>query len=301
MKIEDWGFASLFRSDHFTMNNPPDMDALEAIVSLTYLAGNSKTIRFGTLVSPLSVRDPVMLARQAMAIDDLSGGRMILGLGAGWMEREHNLFGYSLGDIKTRMDRLEEGLEVISSLIRSEEPVTYEGKFYQLREAQILPRPQCSTPILVGGNGPKRTLPLVARFADIWNCQLPSIELFKERSGMLDSLLKKEGRQPSDVKRTIMLPAICWRDHDELERRTQSVRNAIHSMKGMPADEVIEGLKNYSPNSPLGSPQEVIETFNSFAEAGVDEIIIQWFLLDDIDGLQVLAEEVLPHFQMETP
>jgi alkanesulfonate monooxygenase SsuD/methylene tetrahydromethanopterin reductase-like flavin-dependent oxidoreductase (luciferase family) len=298
-KIEEWGFASLFRSDHFTFNNPPDMDSLEAIVSLTYLACHSKEIRFGTLVSPLSFRDPIMLARQAMAIDDLSGGRMILGLGAGWMEREHNLFGYSLGDIKTRMDRLEEGLEVISSLIRSKEPVTYKGNFYQLREAQIFPRPQRSTPILIGGNGPKRTLPLVARFADIWNCQLATVELFRERSELLDEMLEKEGRQPIDVKRTIMLPTICWRDNDELEQRTKSVRNAIHAMKGMPTDEVIEGLKNYSPNSPLGSPQEVIETFNSFAEAGVDEIIIQWFLLGDIEGLQVLAEEVLPHFKTE--
>ena len=295
-KIEDWGFASLFRSDHFTMNNPPDMDSLEAIVSLTYLAGNSKNIRFGTLVSPLSFRDPVMLARQAMAIDDLSGGRMILGLGAGWMEREHNLFGYSLGDIKTRMDRLEEGLEVIASLIRSEEPVTYEGRFYQLREAQLLPRPQRSTPIMVGGNGPKRTLPLVARFADIWNCQLASVELFKERSGMLDSLLKEEGRQPGDVKRTIMLPAICWRDHDEKERRAQSVRNTINAFREMSTDEVFGSLKNYSPDSIYGSPQDLIETIHSYAAKGADEIIIQWFLLDDIEGLQILAEEVLPHF-----
>jgi F420-dependent oxidoreductase-like protein len=298
-KIEVWGFASLFRSDHFTMNNPPDMDSLEAIVSLTYLAGNSKKIRFGTLVSPLSFRDPVMLARQAMAIDDLSGGRMILGIGSGWMEREHNLFGYSLGDIKTRMDRLEEGLEVITSLIRSEEPVTYKGRFYQLREAQLLPRPQRSTPIMVGGNGPKRTLPLVARYADIWNCQLPSIELFKERSGMLDELLKEEGRQPSDVKRTVMLPAICWRDNDEKERRSQSVRNTINAFREMSTDEVFENLQNYSPSSIYGSPQELIESINSYDEAGVDEIIIQWFLLDDIDGLQVLAEEVLPHFKME--
>jgi len=293
-KIEDWGFASLFRSDHF---NPPDMDSLEAIVSLTYLANNSKKLRFGTLVSPLSVRDPVMLARQAMAIDDLSGGRMTLGLGAGWMEREHYLFGYSLGDIKTRMDRLEEGVEVISSLIRSEEPVTYKGNFYQLREALILPRPQRSTPILVGGNGPKRTLPLVARFADIWNCQLPSLELFKERSGMLDTLLEKEGRQLGDVKRTVMLHAICWRDHGEKERCAKSVRNIITAFSEMPAEDVFRNLKNYLPRSIFGSPEELIETIHSYAKAGADEIILQWFLLDDIEGLQILAEDVLPHFK----
>ena len=121
--IERMGFAGIFRSDHLTQTSLPNMDALEALVSLTYLAGNSRSVHFGTLVAPLSFRDPILLARQAMAIDDLSGGRMILGIGAGWMEREHTLFGYPLGDITTRLDRLEEGVAVIAALIRSPEPV----------------------------------------------------------------------------------------------------------------------------------------------------------------------------------
>jgi F420-dependent oxidoreductase-like protein len=298
-KIEAWGFAGLFRSDHFSMPNPPDMDSLEAIVSLTYLASQSKKIRFGTLVSPLSFRDPVMLARQAIAIDDLSGGRMILGLGAGWNQREHDLFGYELGDIKTRMDRFEEGLEVIVSLIRSEEPVTFNGDFYRLDEAQILPRPQCSTPIMVGGHGPKRTMPLVARYADIWNCKPATVEIFKERSELLDELLEKEGRQPGEVKRSIMLTAICWRNDKELERLAESVRNTIHSNKGKSTEEVVAGLKDYSPSETIGSPKTLIETIHSYGDAGADEIILQWFLLDDMEGLQILAEEVLPHFKRE--
>ena len=113
---------------------------------------------------------------------------------------------------------------------------------------------------------------------------------------MLDSLLKEEGRQPSDVKRTIMLPSICWKDHDEKERRLQSVRNTTNSFREMSTDEVFENLKNYSPSSIFGSPQELIESIHSYDEAGADEIIIQWFLLEDIEGLQVLAEDVLPHF-----
>ena len=116
---------------------------------------------------------------------------------------------------------------------------------------------------------------------------------------MLDSLLRKEDRQPSDVKRTIMLPAICWRDHGEKERLVQSVRNTISTMIGMTTDEVIGALKNYSPGSIYGSPQDLIDSIHSYAEAGVDEIILQWFLLDDIEGLQILAEDVLPHFNMD--
>src|SRR5436190_1724303 len=103
--------------------------------------------------------------------DGLSGGRMILGLGAGWQAREHTLFGHDLGDVPTRMARLEEGLEVITRLLRGEGPASYAGRFYQLRDAILLPRPQRAggPPILIGGNGPQRTLPLVARYADIWN------------------------------------------------------------------------------------------------------------------------------------
>ena len=129
-EVEQLGFAGLFRSDHFTNAGPPDKDSLEMIVSLAYLASQTSRIHFGPCVAPLSFRDPVMLARQAAAIDDLSGGRMILGVGAGWQAREHALFGYELGDVPTRMDRFEEGLEVISRLLRSDKPVSYTGRFY---------------------------------------------------------------------------------------------------------------------------------------------------------------------------
>jgi hypothetical protein len=108
-EVEELGFAGLFRSDHFTNARGPELDALELIVSLTWLAANTRRIHFGSLVAPLSFRDPRMLARQAGALDDLSGGRMILGLGAGWQEREHTAFGYDLGDVPTRMARFGAG------------------------------------------------------------------------------------------------------------------------------------------------------------------------------------------------
>src|SRR5438045_3913259 len=140
------------------------------ITSLTYLADHTQRIHFGPLVAPLSMRNPSLLARQAAALDDLSNGRMILGLGAGWQEREHHLFGFDLGDVPTRFSRFEEGLEVVTRLLKSDEPVTFEGHFFQLRGATLLPRPQRpgGPSILLGGNGVKRTLPLVARYADIW-------------------------------------------------------------------------------------------------------------------------------------
>ena len=174
-EVESLGFAGLFRSDHFTNPQPPDKDSLEMIVSLAYLADHTQRIHFGPLVSPVSFRHPTLLARQAAALDDLSNGRMILGLGAGWQEREHSLFGHELGDIPTRMARYEEGLEVVTRLLHSDEPVTFEGKFFQLRGATLLPRPQRSggPEILIGGNGVKRTLPLAARLCQYLEWRLP--------------------------------------------------------------------------------------------------------------------------------
>ncbi|CAN5866141.1 LLM class F420-dependent oxidoreductase [soil metagenome] len=291
--IEQMGFAGIFRSDHWTQTEPPPMDALEALVSLAYLAGNSQTVHFGTLVAPLSFRDPILLARQAMAIDELSGGRMILGVGAGWMEREHTMFGYPLGDITTRLNRLEEGLAVIAALIRSPEPVTFAGKFYQLNAAQLLPRPQRPTPILIGGNGLKRTLPLVARYANIWNCQMASVEVFTERSRLLDELLVAAGRQPTDVKRTLMLPVLCWHNQDELERMAQGLRNALPMLTQLSTAELLSLLREQFA-AITGSPEQVTAQILAFARAGVEEMMCQWVLLDDLLGLETLGNEVLP-------
>lgn len=253
-EVERLGFAGLFRSDHFTNAHPPDIDSLEAIVSLVYLADHSQRLHSGPLVSPLSMRDPRMLARQAAALDDLSGGRFILGVGAGWQEREHTLFGYELGDIPTRMDRFEEGLQVITRLLKSDEPVTFEGRFFQLRGATLLPRParRGGPSILIGGNGVQRTLPLVARYADVWNAVYLPVRDFRERSARLDALLQVQGRKPSDVKRSIMMPL---------------------------------------PD--LSAPDALRQQIADYGAAGVDELIYQWLDLDNIDGLRRFAEIAL--------
>ena len=293
-EVEALGFAGLYRSDHFTNGRPPDKAALETIVSLTYLAGNTQRVHFGPLVAPLSFRHPALLARQAAALDDLSGGRMILGVGAGWQEREHQLFGFDLGDIPTRMARLEEGLEVITRLLKSDEPVTFEGRFFQLRGATLLPRPQRpgGPSILLGGNGVKRTLPLVARYADIWNVLSLTPEGFCERSALLDTLLKAAGREPAEVRRTMMLAMFFGRDMDEVDRRL-SWRHDRSEFANKPLDEVIEAMRAEGW-ALVGTPSMIIEQIKSYAGAGVEELMLQWFDMDDIDGLRAFAESVLP-------
>ena len=170
--VEDSGYAGLYRSDHFpNKRTGSHQDALELWSSLTWLADNTRRIEFGPLVSPVSFRHPIITAWQASAVDNLAGGRLRLGLGAGWHEEEHDAFGFDLLDTNTRFERYEEGIEVVTRLLRSEEPVSFDGEFYSLRDALILPRSPRpgGVPIVIGGNGARRTLPLAARYADEWN------------------------------------------------------------------------------------------------------------------------------------
>ena len=269
--VEDLGFAGLYLSDHFLLPDPPDYPSLELVVALTHLADHTERVRFGPRVSPLSFRDPVMLARQAATLDDLGGGRLVLGLGTGWMEREHAMFGYALGDMATRFARLEEGLEVITRLLRSDEPVTFAGRFYRLREAVLpVPRRPGGPRVMVGGGGPKRTLPLVARYADAWNAHGVGPETLRERMALLDGLLAAEGRRPEDVRRTLNLPVLCYRTPAELEARLGRGRRLSRRWRGLPAERIVEELRAWP--ALLGTPEEVAEQIRAYAAAGIAEV-----------------------------
>lgn len=293
-EVESLGFAGLYRSDHFTNARPPDKASLEMIVSLAYLADHTQHVSFGSLVSPLSFRHPMLLARQSAALDDLSDGRMYLGLGAGWQEREHRLFGLDLGDIPTRMARLEEGLEVITRLFNSDGPVTFDGRFYQLREATLLPRPQRpgGPRILLGGSGVKRTLPLVAKYAHAWNGPFLSPQAFRERSAALDALLLAAGRKPADVRRSTMLSLYFGSDKLELDR-TLDWRRTRPDLADLSLDATIEALKARG-GALVGLPEHIVQQVQTYVGAGVDELMLQWFDMDDINGLRTFAESVLP-------
>ncbi len=292
--VEGLGFDGLYLSDHFILPEPPDYPSLEMVVALTYLADHTERVRFGPRVSPLSFRDPVMLARQAAALDDLSGGRMSLGLGAGWMEREHDMFGYDLGDIPERFARFEEGLEVITRLLRCEEPVSYEGRFYQLYDA-VLPPPRRpgGPPIAIGGSGPKRTLPLVARYADDWNTRSFPPDQLAERMAMLDGMIVAAGRDPQDVKRTLNTPVACWRTPAELTTRLHKVRRFGSFWRDVPDEEVLEAFRRNSWL--MGTPEEVVEQIRAYEAVGITEVELKWADPDDIAGLKTIAKEVLPH------
>ncbi len=201
---EDSGYVGLYRSDHFTNPSGPYKDSLECWTSLTWLATNSSRLDFGPLVSPMSFRHPSMLVRMAAALSDLSDGRLQFGLGAGWQEREHTNYGYFLGTVPERMARFRESVQIMSHLLRSEEPLTFDGKYYKLHEAVLLSRPKHHVPVVIGGSGRQVTLPLVARYADEWNTGSKPAEQYKELNAHLDALLDKAGRPRSAVRRSVM-------------------------------------------------------------------------------------------------
>ena len=277
---EDLGFAGLYRSDHFTNANPPDIDSLELWTSLTWLASHTRRIEFGPLVSPVSFRDPRMTARVARDVDDLSNGRLTLGMGAGWQEREHTHFGYDLLELPRRFARFQEGLEIVTRLLRSDEPVIFSGEFYRLQDAVLLPRPQRrgGPPILVGGVGAQRTLPLVARYADEWNAVFISAARFTELNARLDGLVAWQGRAPQDVRRSLMTGLVFGLDEDEVKRK----------LRGRDAAQLKErGLI-------VGTPPEVKNQLNQLSAVGVQRVMLQWLDLDDLDGLESIAVKVLP-------
>ncbi|HET6597693.1 MAG TPA: TIGR03560 family F420-dependent LLM class oxidoreductase [Anaerolineales bacterium] len=279
--VEDLGFIGLFRSDHFTNGSPPDIESLELWTSLTWLASNTTRIVFGPLVTPFSFRHPVHTARMASAVDDLSQGRLVLGLGAGWNKREHDLFGFDLLEPKSRFDRFEEGMQVVTRLLQSDETVTFEGQFYHLRGATLLPRPARpgGPRILVGGNGVKRTLTYVTRYASEWNCVSLRPDKFSKLNARLSEMLVQAGREPASVRRSMMTGCVFGKDDAALNRKMRSY--------GKTLPEVQQG------GAIAGSLREIRDQLQALEQAGLQRIMLQWLDLDDLENLEALAKGIL--------
>ena len=285
LAVEELGYAGLYRSDHFP-NKRTGLyrDGLELWASLTWLAENTSRIEFGPLVSPVSFRHPVITAWQASSVDNLAGGRLRLGLGAGWNEWEHGTFGFDVLDTDLRFARFEEGLEVVTRLLRNEVPVSFEGEFYRVHDAMLLPRSPRpgGTPVVVGGNGVRRTLPLAARFADEWNAVFLKAEAFEDLNARLDGLVEEAGRTPEQVRRTLMTRVVFG--HTEADVYSKLDGTSRHHL----------------PEAVLaGTADEIVERLGRLSEAGVQRVMLQWLEVDDIDALETMAYSVLPQLRGE--
>jgi alkanesulfonate monooxygenase SsuD/methylene tetrahydromethanopterin reductase-like flavin-dependent oxidoreductase (luciferase family) len=273
---EALGFDSLRRSDHlFSVMGAVERDCVECWTSLAMAAEWTKTIELGPMVSPLTFRPPALLARMATAVDLLAGGRLILGVGAGWYEREHVENGIPFLTMGGRMDLLEEGIQTIRTVWETANPKPPRGKI----------------PLLMGGRGEKRALPMVAREAVEWNLSHMDGEEYAQKKKVLDEACRAIGRDPSTIRHSVMANFIIGRDRLEVRERALQLREIIPSLKGLDADEVIAKV---GERGLVGTAGEVADQINKYSKLGVDLFMLQHFLLDDRDALKLLAEEVIP-------
>jgi F420-dependent oxidoreductase-like protein len=283
--VEELGFDSLFRSDHLTtLGGAKDRQSLELWSSLSVLASQTKRIRFGPMVCSMTFRHPAILAKMAASVSVLSNGRLDLGIGAGWFQEEHEMFGIPFPPYGTRLKMLEEGAQVIKLLFGTE-PANFYGEFYRLTEAMTNPKPK-ELAIIMGGKG-KKTLDVVARNADEWNCSYVGVDVFKNKSRQLDISCEAIGRDPLTLRRSVMIPFIVARSESELQEH-------IHAHKLMFSDLPGDLSAWHRAGFIGGTPLQVLDQLKGFEQAGVTRFMLQHNILDDFDTLTILAEEVLP-------
>jgi alkanesulfonate monooxygenase SsuD/methylene tetrahydromethanopterin reductase-like flavin-dependent oxidoreductase (luciferase family) len=270
------GFDSLRRSDHLiSLMGAPERDCIETWVSLALAAEWTKRIQFGPMVSPMTFRHPAILAKMAAAVDILAGGRVILGVGAGWNENEHRVFGVPFFNQKERFDHLEEGILAMRDTWNKSNPKPMRNPM----------------PLLMGGKGTKRTLPIVAREASEWNMTRIDLDMYEEGRAVLETSCREIGRDPSTIRHSMMTSYIIGRDRSELRERAAQVSKIVRDLSGKTPDEVIEDRRHAWF---VGTPEEIAQKMRGIAAHGVDLFMLQHFLLDDSDALKLLASEVMP-------
>ena len=281
---EDLGFDAFFRSDHYLkMGSASGLPGpTDAWITLAGLARETSRIRLGTLVSPVTFRLPGVLAIQVAQVDQMSGGRVELGLGTGWFQEEHTAYGIEFP--AQRFDLFEEQLEIITGLWRTADDQTfsYTGKHYQLADSPALPKPtqRPNPPIIIGGGGAKRTPRLAAQYADEFNCGFQTVEATSAAFERARAACGALGRDPQSLTYSIAQVVCCGRTDAEVARRAAAIGRKVDELK-------VNGL--------AGTPGELVEKIASFAEIGTGTLYFQVLDLADLEHLELLAAEVMPH------
>jgi len=280
---EATGWDGVYFADHFMPNAPDatplDGDTLECWSVIAAMAASVPRLRLAPLVTSVTYRHPAVLANIAAAVDHISGGRLLLGLGAGWQENEHAAYGIDLGTVKQRLDRFEEACAVITSLLRNPR-TTFDGTYFQLENAPNQPAPvQSPLPVLIGGSGEKRTMRIAAQYADEWNAWTTP-ELLAHKVGVLQGHCERIGRDPAAIR--VSTQAMLFMSTDEAwlqEKRAADLgRSAI-----------------------IGTPSEVVDIVGAYANAGCDELIVPDFTMGSLprrkDTCDTFISEVAKAFR----
>jgi len=277
---EATGWDGIWIADHFLPFMGEDMgDMHEAWSILAGVAAAVPRVRVGPLVTGNTYRNPAVLAKIATTVDHISGGRCVLGIGSGWQENEHIAYGIEYGTVGSRLDMLEEALQVIRGLLHNER-TSLSGEYYDISNAPLQPKPvQETMPILVGGGGEKRTLPMTAKFADEWNVWATP-EIMQHKNNVLDGWCNDIGRDPSEIQRSavaLLLPGMT--------------------------EEQVDAMGEFMAGRPkvLGTPEQMIDTIGQYADSGTDEFIVPDFTLGPLEqrktSMDMFINEVAPSFR----
>ena len=282
---EELGFDAFFRSDHYLKIGPGSglPGPTDSWVTLAGLARETERIRLGTLVSAATFRYPGPLAIAVAQVDEMSAGRIELGLGTGWFDTEHSAYGIPFPGLDERFGRLEEQLEIVTGLWETPVGKTYSfgGSYYTLTESPALPKPvqRPRPPILIGGHGLRRTPRLAARFADEYNVVFVSPEETGAAFGRVRDACAAAGRDPASLVYSAAQTVCCGRTAAEVARRAAAIGEDVTELEA-------SGL--------AGSPAQIVDKLGRFASVGASRIYLQVLDLHDLDHLELIAAEVMP-------
>lgn len=288
---ESLGYSAFFRSDHYLAMKVEGLPGpTDSWVTLAGIARETSTIRLGTLVTSATFRYPGPLAISVAQVDEMSGGRVELGIGAGWFEQEHLACAIPFPGLGERFDRLEEQLEILTGMWETPvgETFDHQGSHYTVVRSPALPKPaqRPYPPIIIGGGGPRRTPALAARFASEFNLAFPTLDFTRSQFGRVRAALEAGGRDPDDIAYSAAFVVCAGRTESEIAHRAATIGREVEELR---------------QNSPLvGTPAEIADRLGEFVDAGVQRVYLQLVNLSDPDGLgehlELFATEVMPQF-----
>lgn len=288
LACEQSSVPALFRSDHYLNldGRHPERGSLDAWGTLSALAAVTSTLRLGTMVSPATFRHPSTLAKLVTTADQLSNGRIELGLGAGWHEREHAAYGFPFPGVRERMDVLEEQLQVVLGNW-SDGPFSFEGEHYRLRDLHAEPKPvqRPHPPLIMGGNAGPRSCALAARYADEYNTVYPTLADVRDRRQRVVAACERAGREP--IPFSIMTAVIAGADE-------KSLRDRVTRVAGARWDGPDALMAEHPPGWVIGVVEQVAEELSALRDAGVSRVMCQHLAHDDLDFVALLGEELAP-------